>query len=64
MARWKKDAAEQQQYRHISDDALRDALRNARAGEARSAANKGRRSWKTMRQAIEEEFQRRGLLHQ
>ncbi|MFJ5228780.1 hypothetical protein ACIQBJ_02665 [Kitasatospora sp. NPDC088391] len=62
MARWKKDAAEQQRYRHISDDALRDALQNSQAGEARSVANKGRRSWKVMRQAIEEELQRRGLL--
>ncbi|MFD7703333.1 hypothetical protein [Streptomyces caelestis] len=62
MARWKKNAVEQQQYRHMSDDELRDALRNYRAGEARAAANKGRRSWKIMRQAIEEELQRRGLL--
>ncbi|MDQ0847607.1 hypothetical protein [Streptomyces sp. V1I6] len=62
MARWKKDAAAQQQYRLMSDDELRDALRHFRNGEARAVANKGRRSWKAMRQAIEDELQRRGLL--
>ncbi|MFF7365884.1 hypothetical protein [Streptomyces sp. NPDC008125] len=62
MARWKKDAAEQQQYRHISDEALHEELRKSQIGEAHAAANKGRRSWKAMRLAIEGELERRELL--
>jgi hypothetical protein len=62
MARWKKDAAQQQRYHHMPDEQLRTELERYRAGEARSAANKGRRTWKIMRQAIEDELQRRGLL--
>ncbi|WP_405686516.1 hypothetical protein [Streptomyces sp. NBC_00057] len=63
MPRWKKDAAEEFRYRAMSDDVLRAELRRYRAGEARAAANKGRRSWKAGREAIEEELMRRGLLN-
>ncbi|MER6152359.1 hypothetical protein [Streptomyces hirsutus] len=62
MPRWKKDAAERHRYRVMSDDALRAELRRYQTGEAQSAANKGRRSWKAGREAIEEELMRRGLL--
>jgi hypothetical protein len=62
MARWKKNQAERQSYRHMPDDRLLELLRHYRAGEARAAANKGRRTWKGPREAIEEECFRRGLI--
>ncbi|MFG2821752.1 hypothetical protein ACGFX4_20265 [Kitasatospora sp. NPDC048365] len=62
MPRWKKDADQAQKYRHMPDDELRAELQRYRAGEARAAFNKGRRGWKAMRELIEAEMVRRGLL--
>jgi hypothetical protein len=62
MARWKKDQAERRSYRYMPDDQLRDLLRHYREGEARCAANKGRRGWKASREAIEAECFHRGLI--
>lgn len=62
MARWKKDLAERRSYQYMPDDQLRELLRHYREGEARAAANKGRRGWKVAREAIEAECLRRGLI--